>query len=100
MDKIERRLRNLELSTFGRSGNSWHSRGELSDGTKTGTIGAMTYIVDDDGFPLSEGYHSIEVVVPHYQYTGRSGAMREIIRNFVLIFTCLRIGHSKRWGGQ
>jgi hypothetical protein len=77
MENIERRIRNLEMAMFGKSGNFWHSRDVLEDDTPVGKIGAMTHIVDECGYPLSKGYREIEVVFPKSCYIGLVGAREE-----------------------
>jgi hypothetical protein len=47
----------------------FHSRGELSDGVKFGKMGAMEYILGEDGKPMSYGFHSITPTENGYHAT-------------------------------
>lgn len=40
-------------------GSSWHKTSTLSDGTPIGRLGAYWYILDEDGYAISDGYHEI-----------------------------------------
>ena len=37
----------------------WHKTVQLSDGTPIGRLGAYWYILNEDGYAISDGYHEI-----------------------------------------
>lgn len=53
------------------AGEEWyfHSRGRLQNGAKIGTLGAMTYLLNDAGAPVSLGYHTITPYEHGYKAT-------------------------------
>ncbi len=71
------RVRALEIALFGRTGNFWHEKSTLPDGTEVGTIGAITHIINNKGFPISKGFHSIESIFPKMDFEGTLGANTE-----------------------
>lgn len=77
-DNLERRIENIELALFGRTGNYWHGTKELEDGVMIGCCGAMEYIIDPElKRPISKGYHHITVYMPNTLYDGETGAKEE-----------------------
>jgi len=40
-------------------GRSWHETGTLPNGMRIGKLGALWYLLDEDGYAVSRGYHSI-----------------------------------------
>lgn len=55
----------------------WHNVTTLDDGTRVGELGSLKYILDEDGRPLSDGYHEIREV--EGGYVGAIGARRELL---------------------
>jgi len=37
--------------------HSWHETGELASGKKWGKMGAMKYLINEKGQPITKGYH-------------------------------------------
>lgn len=53
----------------------WHEEGELPDGTPVGKAGALWFVLDNDGVPVSNGFH--EIRIRDNGYEGKIGARRE-----------------------
>lgn len=51
----------VEDPVWARDGVDFHETGELVDGTPVGKVGAIWYVLDDDGDAISKGYHQIRV---------------------------------------
>lgn len=56
----------------------WHKTSCLSDGTPIGRLGAYWYILDEDGYAMSDGYHKISYNETG-GYTGTRSARTEPI---------------------
>lgn len=52
--------RNRSNPTLDEAPERWHEEDELDDGTPIAKLGGLWYVLDDDGEPISEGYHNIE----------------------------------------
>lgn len=57
---------------------NWHEKAKLSDGTMTGKLGALTYVLDNMGKPISKGFHSISVMCDRMIFIGKIGARVEV----------------------
>lgn len=53
--------------------NSYHEFGTLSDGSRWGSKGSLTYLIDKEGCKLSRGYHEI-TPIGNGEYEGQLGA--------------------------
>ena len=59
--------------------SSWHQTASLLDGTPIGRLGAYWYILDQDGYAISDGYHEISCD-EHGNYKGkRSARIEEVV---------------------
>lgn len=56
----------------------WHEKITLPDGTRVGHVGSLQFILDEEGNPVSQGYH--EIRYEDGEYVGEIGARRERIR--------------------
>lgn len=55
----------------------WHQTRTLRGGVEVGRLGSLWYFLDENGRPISRGYHEVYATVDGYE--GEIGAHRETI---------------------
>lgn len=71
-------VRTIDGRTVQTAPPRWHRTGRLADGTPIGEFGAFRFVLDEDGEPISPGFH--EIRYEDGEYVGTIGASREAIR--------------------